>query len=110
MQERDEEFEATRRHLPVLLDRCIELLAPGLSKPGAVFVDCTLGMGGHTEGVLAAFPDIIAIGIDRDPQALELASERLARFGDRFRAVHAVVGAEKQRSLAGGKAARIRGR
>ena len=90
MQERDEEFEATRRHLPVLLDRCIELLAPGLSKPGAVFVDCTLGMGGHTEGVLAAFPDIIAIGIDRDPQALELASERLARFGDRFRAVHAV--------------------
>lgn len=78
------------RHVPVMLDRCVELLAPALSHEGAVFVDGTLGMGGHTEAVLTACPQARAIGIDRDPQALALASERLARFGDRFTGVHAV--------------------
>lgn len=81
---------AADRHLPVLLDRCIDLLAPPLSAPGAVYVDCTLGMGGHTEQVLRRFPEVRAIGIDRDPQALELAGARLAPFGDRFTGVHAV--------------------
>lgn len=80
----------SERHLPVLLDRCVELLAPALSAPGAVYVDCTLGMGGHTEAVLDRFPGVRAIGIDRDPQALRLAGERLARFGPRFVGVHAV--------------------
>jgi 16S rRNA (cytosine1402-N4)-methyltransferase len=81
---------ASARHVPVMLERCVELLAPALQREGAVFVDGTLGMGGHTEAVLEACPQARAIGIDRDPQALELASGRLARFGDRFTPVHAV--------------------
>lgn len=82
--------DAADRHVPVLLERCVDLLAPALEAPGAVYVDCTLGMGGHTEEVLRRFPDVRAIGIDRDPQALALAGARLARFGDRFTGVHAV--------------------
>ena len=53
-------------------------------------VDSTLGMGGHTEGVLQAFPHVRVVGLDRDTQALELAGRRLAPFGDRFTGVHAV--------------------
>ena len=82
--------DAAERHVPVLLERCVDLLAPALEAPGAVYVDCTLGMGGHTEEVLRRFPDVRAIGIDRDPQALALAGARLGRFGDRFTGVHAV--------------------
>lgn len=82
--------DAADRHVPVLLERCVDLLAPALEARGAVYVDCTLGMGGHTEEVLRRFPDVRAIGIDRDPQALALAGARLARFGDRFTGVHAV--------------------
>ena len=78
------------RHVPVLADRCLELLAPALEAPGAVLVDATLGMGGHSELVLRNFPEVRVLGIDRDPQAIELASARLAPFGDRFTAVHAV--------------------
>ena len=81
---------AAGRHTPVLLQRCLDLLAPALSEPGAVMVDATLGMGGHTEGVLRAFEGVRVVGIDRAPQALALASERLAPFGDRFVGVHAV--------------------
>ena len=86
----DAERPAADRHLPVLLQRCIDLLAPALTEPGSVLVDCTLGMGGHTEGVLEQIPTARVVGIDRDPQALRLAGERLARFGDRFTPVHAV--------------------
>ncbi|WP_114907859.1 16S rRNA (cytosine(1402)-N(4))-methyltransferase RsmH [Ornithinimicrobium murale] len=78
------------RHTPVLRDRIVELLAPALQAEGAVYVDGTLGMGGHTEAVLTACPGAIAVGIDRDTEALTLAGERLARFGDRFVPVHAV--------------------
>ena len=81
---------AEDRHVPVLLQRCVDLLAPALTAPGSVLVDCTLGMGGHTEAVLEQVPTARVVGIDRDPQAIELASKRLARFGDRFHAVHAV--------------------
>ncbi|MFC6153291.1 16S rRNA (cytosine(1402)-N(4))-methyltransferase RsmH [Nocardioides yefusunii] len=76
------------RHMPVLRQRCVDLLAPALSEPGSVMVDCTLGLGGHTEAVLEAIPTARVIGIDRDPQAIALASERLAPFGDRFTAFH----------------------
>ena len=79
-----------QRHTPVLRDRLVELLAPALSETGSVYVDATLGMGGHTEAVLTACPQARAIGIDRDTEALALASERLAPFGDRFTGVHAV--------------------
>lgn len=78
------------RHIPVLRDRIVELLAPALDTDGAVFVDGTLGMGGHTEAVLTACPAAVAVGIDRDTEALTLAGERLAPFGDRFVPVHAV--------------------
>lgn len=82
--------DAASRHVPVLLQRCIDLLAPALSQEGAVMVDSTLGMGGHTEGVLRAFPHVRVVGLDRDTQALALAGARLAPFGDRFVGVHAV--------------------
>ena len=77
------------RHVPVLLDRCVALLAPALTAPGAVVVDGTLGLGGHSEALLTACPDAVLVGIDRDPQALALAGARLAPFGDRARLVHA---------------------
>jgi 16S rRNA (cytosine1402-N4)-methyltransferase len=81
---------AAARHVPVLRDRVVEILAPALEGPGAVCVDATLGMGGHAEALLRRCPGAHVVGIDRDPQALALAGERLAGFGARFRAVHAV--------------------
>ena len=66
-------METRDRHIPVLLERCIELLAPALQRPGAVLVDATLGMGGHSEAFLERFPDIHLIGLDRDTDALRLA-------------------------------------
>ncbi|MDQ1127018.1 16S rRNA (cytosine1402-N4)-methyltransferase [Microbacterium sp. SORGH_AS 505] len=77
-------------HTPVLLDRCIELLAPALQHDGAVVVDATLGMGGHSEALLERFPQVRLIGLDRDTDALRIAGERLARFGDRVDLVHTV--------------------
>lgn len=77
-------------HTPVLLDRCVELLAPALEKDGAVFVDATLGMGGHSEAFLERFPGIHLVGLDRDQDALRIAGERLARFADRTTLVHTV--------------------
>ncbi|NLG21576.1 MAG: 16S rRNA (cytosine(1402)-N(4))-methyltransferase RsmH [Actinomycetales bacterium] len=78
------------RHTPVLRDRIVELLAPALGERGAVYVDGTLGMGGHTEAILTACPGVTAVGIDRDTEALALAGERLSTFGERFVPVHAV--------------------
>ncbi|MFV4914017.1 16S rRNA (cytosine(1402)-N(4))-methyltransferase RsmH [Microbacterium lacticum] len=77
-------------HTPVMLERCVELLAPALAQPGAVLVDATEGMGGHSEALLERFPDIRLIGLDRDTDALRIAGERLARFGDRVTLVHTV--------------------
>ena len=77
-------------HVPVLLERCLELLSPALTRTGAVHLDATLGLGGHAEAVLAAFPAVRLIGLDRDPRALALAGERLARFAGRTSLVHAV--------------------
>ncbi|WP_447646308.1 16S rRNA (cytosine(1402)-N(4))-methyltransferase RsmH [Nocardioides zeae] len=77
-------------HVPVLLDRVVALLEPALGSDGAVLVDCTLGMGGHSEAVLERIPTAHVVGVDRDPEALARAGRRLAPFGDRFTAVHAV--------------------
>ena len=77
-------------HVPVLLERCLELLRPALAGPGAVHVDATLGLGGHAEAVLEAFPQVTLVGIDRDPQALALAGDRLAAHAGRTHLVHAV--------------------
>ena len=82
--------DAASRHVPVMLTEVLDLLAPALSTPGAIHVDGTLGMGGHAEAVLDADPQVHLVGIDRDPQALRLAGERLARFGERVTLVHAV--------------------
>jgi 16S rRNA (cytosine1402-N4)-methyltransferase len=73
-------------HRPVLLRETMELLG---AVDGGLFVDATLGLGGHSEAILEAAPDSRVIGIDRDREALDLASKRLARFGSRFRGVHA---------------------
>lgn len=70
-------------HQPVLLQRVLDLLAPPLARPGAVVVDATLGLGGHTEAFLRTFPEAVVIGIDRDPIALDKARARLEPFGDR---------------------------
>jgi 16S rRNA (cytosine1402-N4)-methyltransferase len=75
-------------HVPVLLDRSVELLEPALTRhsadgSGAVLIDATLGAGGHTERFLTQYPGLRVIGLDRDPNALWIAGERLSRFGDR---------------------------
>ena len=78
------------RHVPVLRDRVIALLAPALDAPGAVLVDATLGLGGHAEHALTTFPGLRLVGLDRDHEALRLSAERLAGFGERVTLVHAV--------------------
>ncbi|ORB71940.1 16S rRNA (cytosine(1402)-N(4))-methyltransferase [Mycobacterium scrofulaceum] len=80
-------------HVPVLLDRCVELLTPALTRhavdgSGAVLLDATLGAGGHAERFLTDLPGLRLIGLDRDPNALEIARARLARFADRITLVH----------------------
>lgn len=77
-------------HTPVLLERCIDLLAPALQREGAVLVDATLGMGGHTEAFLQRFPGLHVVGLDRDTDALRIAEERLAPFAERLTLVHTV--------------------
>jgi len=73
-------------HRPVLLGETVQFLDV---TQGGLIVDGTLGLGGHTEAILEASNETRVIGLDVDTEALKLASERLARFGDRFRAVHA---------------------
>ena len=78
------------RHVPVLLERVLALLAPALEDRRALLVDATVGLGGHADALLSAHPDLTLVGLDRDPQALALSERRLARHGDRVRLVHAV--------------------
>ncbi|WP_144207311.1 16S rRNA (cytosine(1402)-N(4))-methyltransferase RsmH [Mycobacterium tilburgii] len=80
-------------HVPVLLQRCVELLTPALTRrhpdgTGAVLVDATLGAGGHAERFLTELPGLRVIGLDRDPSALQIARDRLAPFVDRITLVH----------------------
>jgi len=77
-------------HTPVMLERCIELLAPALTAPNAVLVDATLGMAGHAESFLQRFPQLTLVGLDRDLEALAIARDRLTPFGDRVHLVHTV--------------------
>jgi 16S rRNA (cytosine1402-N4)-methyltransferase len=79
-----------RRHVPVLLDRIVELVAPAVQHSGAVMVDATLGIAGHTRAVLEACPQARVIGIDRDPAALDAARHRLGPLAERVTFVHAV--------------------
>ena len=83
----------TPRHVPVLLDRVVALVTPALDRPdkeATVFVDATLGLGGHSEAVLEACPKAHLVGVDRDTHALERAGERLERFAGRTSFAHAV--------------------
>jgi 16S rRNA (cytosine1402-N4)-methyltransferase len=80
-------------HVPVLLQRCVELLTPALTRyhsdgSEAALVDATIGAGGHAERFLTELPGLRLIGLDRDPSALDIAGARLARFGDRVALVH----------------------
>ena len=78
-------------HRPVLLERCLALARPALEHRGAVAVDCTLGLAGHATAFLKSCPEARLIGIDRDRQALDLATGRMRDEGlaDRFTPVHA---------------------
>ena len=90
---------AADRHIPVLRDRIVDLLAPALAAPGAVYLDGTLGMGGHAEAILQRCPDAHVVGIDRDQEALALAAERLAPYAAQVTFVHSVYD-EVSRALA----------
>ena len=76
-------------HTPVLVREVVELLA---AERGGFFVDATVGAGGHTLALLEASPDVRVLALDRDPDALALAADRLARFGQRVRFVAANFG------------------
>jgi len=82
---RGDEVEEEFSHLPVMAREVVELLLP---VPGGMFVDCTVGGGGHSAALLDARPDVRVLGLDRDVDAVEAARSRLARFGDRARVVH----------------------
>ena len=77
-------------HVPVMRDRVVALLAPALTEPGAIFVDATVGLGGHSAAVLESIPTCRLVGLDRDTAALAIARERLAPWSDRITLVHAV--------------------
>jgi 16S rRNA (cytosine1402-N4)-methyltransferase len=78
---------AAKPHLPVLYQDIIHALQP---RSGGSYVDCTLGAGGHSQGILeASLPDGKLLGLDLDPQAIEIAQKRLERFGERIRIVQA---------------------
>lgn len=78
------------RHVPVMLDRVVALLAPALEGRPAVVVDATLGLGGHAEALLSRHPALRLVGLDRDPQALQLSGDRLSPYEERITLVHAV--------------------
>lgn len=73
-----------RAHVPVLVAEVVDYLA---ARRGGLFVDATVGPGGHAEALLAASPEVRVVGVDRDPEALELADRRLASYGERVRLV-----------------------
>lgn len=78
-------------HISVALDRCIELLTPAIVKSSSpIFVDATLGLGGHSYEMLTRFPNLTLIGIDRDSSAIARARERLVDFENRVRIAHSV--------------------
>ncbi len=73
-------------HRPVLLEETLRFLAP---ERGGLFVDSTVGLGGHSEAILKSSEDTRVIGIDLDTEALDYSRQRLASFGERFRSFQA---------------------
>ena len=83
-------MNAELKHVPVALERCIELLAPAFAnKSKPIVIDCTLGLGGHAGAMLERFSNLQLIGIDRDLSALDLTTKLLAPYKDRINLVHA---------------------
>ncbi len=80
------EIDAEKAHLPVLLDESLIVLQP---QRGGLFIDATLGLGGHSEAILNSSPEARVIGIDQDKEALNLAEKRLSKFGKRAMIFHA---------------------
>jgi 16S rRNA (cytosine1402-N4)-methyltransferase len=73
-------------HMPVMKDELLSLLSP---KPGCSYMDCTVGIGGHAEAIMEAVKgNALLIGIDKDPESIELARERLSRFGENVKLFH----------------------
>jgi 16S rRNA (cytosine1402-N4)-methyltransferase len=73
-----------------MVDRIVALLSPALQEPGAILVDATLGLGGHSSAILRSCPNVRLVGLDRDPQALRAADSHLADFAGRTTLIHAV--------------------
>ena len=85
------------QHVPVLRERVLALLAPALDIGAPpVVVDATVGLGGHAAALLESHPDVVVVGLDRDPQALQRCERRLAAYASRVRLVHAVYDALPQ--------------
>ncbi|MFZ9308774.1 MAG: 16S rRNA (cytosine(1402)-N(4))-methyltransferase RsmH [Candidatus Nanopelagicales bacterium] len=76
------------QHKSVMVNECIEALRPALAGNNKVFVDATLGLGGHTEEVVRTFPGVHVIAIDRDEEALRLSKDRLSGWENRIEFVH----------------------
>lgn len=79
-------MQSENLHKSVLLEEIVKLLNP---QNDEIFIDATLGLGGHTEAILQIAETTRVIGIDQDLEAIRLASERLKRFGERIKIVHA---------------------
>src|SRR5215469_9284981 len=83
-------METASGHLPVMLDRVVELLAPALQPAGAVLVDATLGRAGHARALLTAYPGLRLIGIDADATAIDESRRALTEFTGRVLLVQAI--------------------
>jgi 16S rRNA (cytosine1402-N4)-methyltransferase len=77
------------RHLPVMTDRVVALLAPALQPPGAILLDATLGRAGHASALLSEHPGLTLIGVDADDAAIEASRARLAPYEGRVMLVRA---------------------
>ncbi|HEX7604217.1 MAG TPA: 16S rRNA (cytosine(1402)-N(4))-methyltransferase RsmH [Polyangiaceae bacterium] len=96
----EEEFVVESfHHATVMKSEVVEALSV---TDGGVYVDATLGGGGHAEAILEAAPGARVIGFDRDLTAIQAATGRLARFGERFVAIHEPFARARQELLARG--------
>lgn len=86
-----------QEHVPVALERCIELLTPAIeyslkNYPKTYVLDATLGLGGHTRALLAKFPNLVVVGVDRDENAIAIARKNIWPFSDRLLISHTTYG------------------
>lgn len=80
----------TEEHVPVMLERCISLLAPAIERvANPVVIDATLGLGGHSEALLSRFPNLKIVAFDRDQNAIAKSKLRLSQYSERIQIIHA---------------------